>query len=150
MTATAGQIVDRFLKTLLSGSVDEAVQYMSEDVIFENVPQEEPSRVVVGREAVANRLRPLFTVAKKVQWDIILQIEQGDHVFNERLDRMWFEPGTFPKGDYVHWPVVGRWDVKNGLITLWRDYYELDQTSSQLGVDMAEFGRFVGRRYVHD
>ncbi|MET0885328.1 MAG: limonene-1,2-epoxide hydrolase family protein [Mycetocola sp.] len=148
MTMTAGEVVDAFLKAVLSGDVDGAKQYLAEDVVFDNVPQGEASRIVIGRDAVADRLRPLFVIAQKVDWEIILQVEQGNHVFNERLDRMWFAPGTFPKGDYVHWPVIGRWDVEEGKIKLWRDYYELDQTSSQLGVDMAEFGRFVGKTYA--
>jgi limonene-1,2-epoxide hydrolase len=46
-------------------------------------------------------------------------------VFNERVDRFWFKPGTF-SSDRESWaqPCVGRWVVENGKIKLWRDYFD--------------------------
>ena len=51
----------------------------------------------------------------------------GDLVLNERTDR-------FGKGDqWADLPVAGVFEVHDGKITLWRDYFDLTTMMTELG-----------------
>jgi limonene-1,2-epoxide hydrolase len=143
MRQIPGAVVAAFIRAIESRQFDNAKPYLAPDVTFDNVPQKPPAKITIGRDAVAARLQKMLTACIKTEWQIIRQIEQGDTVFNERIDRFWFAPGTFPKSDLLEWPVCGRWDVVNGQITLWRDYYELALTKPQLGVSLTDYAQIV-------
>lgn len=143
----AGEIVRTYIAGIESRDMSSATPYLHDEVVFDNVPQKGSARLTVGPVAVARRLQSLLNACDKVEWEIIRQIEQGDTVFNERVDRFWLKPGMFPKSDLLEWPVCTRWELEDDKIKLWRDYYELDLTELQLGVSLAEFGQRIGQFY---
>ena len=51
----------------------------------------------------------------------------GPVVLTERLDRF-----TWPTGDVAELPVMGTFEVHDGKITQWRDYFDMQQFMSQL------------------
>ena len=61
-----------------------------------------------------------------VDWPTHRSSSTGNLVFNERLDR--FEMG----GNWIEIPVCGVWEVVDGKITLWRDYFDLATYRDQL------------------
>jgi limonene-1,2-epoxide hydrolase len=147
MAQSAGEIVKAYIKAINSRDMNNAVPYLHPDVVFDNVPQKGDARLTHGPEAIRKRLQHLLDFCEKSEWEIVRQIEQGDTVFNERVDRFWFKPGTFPKSDLLEWPVATRWELEDGKIILWRDYYELELTEPQLGVSLADFGKKLGEFY---
>ena len=140
---TSGEIVRAYIQAIGTRDMSNAVGYLAPDVVFDNVPLKGSARLTHGPDAIAARLHTMLSQCAKVEWEIVRQIEQGDTVFNERVDRFWFRPGTFPGGDLLEWPVCTRWELRDGLITLWRDYYETGLSEAQLGVDPVEFGRRI-------
>ena len=54
------------------------------------------------------------------------QLESGATVMNERTDRFRMAKG------WVELPVVGVFEVHDGRITLWRDYFDLDTYTRQM------------------
>ena len=61
-----------------------------------------------------------------MQWVVHREAAAGDIVFNERLDR-------FEIGDrWVEISVAGVWEVRDGKIQLWRDYFDLAQFRDQM------------------
>jgi limonene-1,2-epoxide hydrolase len=113
-----GETVTRFIAALTSGNLEEAASLCHEDLAFENVPLV-PSRQE-GREQILSGLAQIMALCDRVEWEVPFQIETGQSVVNERVDRFWFNDGV-----NAEVPVLARWEVVDGLITLWRDYYDL-------------------------
>jgi Limonene-1,2-epoxide hydrolase catalytic domain len=44
--------------------------------------------------------------------------------------------------------VASTFQVRDGRVSLWRDYYDFGCFETDLGVDLAEFGRRVGHQYA--
>jgi limonene-1,2-epoxide hydrolase len=113
-----GETVSRFIAALTSGNLEEASSLCHEDLVFENVPLV-PSRQQ-GRDQILAGLAQIMALCDRVEWEVPFQIEAGQSVVNERVDRFWFNDGVTAEV-----PVLARWEVVDGLITLWRDYYDL-------------------------
>jgi limonene-1,2-epoxide hydrolase len=145
--ATSGEIVRSYVRAIGTKDMKNAIPYLWDDAVFDNVPMDPPAKLTVGPAAIQLRLQMLLDACVKVEWEIVRQIEQGDTVFNERVDRFWFKPGLFPKGDLLEWPACTRWELEAGKIKLWRDYYELHLTEAQLGVSLEQFGTIIGNNY---
>jgi limonene-1,2-epoxide hydrolase len=65
--------------------------------------------------------------ASEVDWVILRQHEFGNVVFNERIDRFRIGDG------WLELPLAGVFEVDDdGLITLWRDYFDLASYQRQL------------------
>jgi limonene-1,2-epoxide hydrolase len=58
-------------------------------------------------------------LTEAVDWITHRQIEVGEAVANERTDRFLI------KGNWVEGRVAGFFEVHDGQITLWRDYFDL-------------------------
>jgi limonene-1,2-epoxide hydrolase len=114
---TPGETVTAFIAALTSGDAATAAGYCHEDLVFENVPLE-PGRQQ-GRDSIIAGLSRLVASCTRVEWEVPFQIESGTSVANERVDRFWFADGV-----EAEVPVMARWEVVDGLITLWRDYYD--------------------------
>jgi limonene-1,2-epoxide hydrolase len=120
---TPVETVDAFIAAVERRDVESAVALMADDCVYDNVPME----AVTGPRAVADLLGPMITSCREVDWVVHRQVAQGDLVMNERLDR--FSIG----GRWVEVPVCGVWQVVDGKIRLWRDYFDLATFRSQMG-----------------
>ncbi len=107
-------VVERFMEFLRRGDLDEAVALLAEDVRYENVGLP----TVHGRE----RVRRLFGKAYDAGagFDVVIHTicADGASVLTERTDFL-----TFRKLHIQLW-VCGRFDVREGQIVLWRDYFD--------------------------
>ena len=120
---TPAETVDAFIRAIEARDVESAVALLSDDCVYDNVPME----AVVGPRAVAEVLGPMVTSCHEVDWVVHRQVAQGDLVMNERLDRFSIA------GRWVEVPVCGVWEVVDGRIRLWRDYFDLATFRSQMG-----------------
>ena len=117
------QIVNTFISAIEAKDVDAAVALLADDVSYETMPMDP----IVGRDAVAATLRMFLQPASEVEWPVRRQLVDGTCVVNERLDR-------FKIGDgWLELPVAGLFEVDNGLITLWRDYFDMGDYQRQMG-----------------
>lgn len=107
-------VVQRFLELLRLGEVDEAVELLAVDVRYENVGLP----TVHGRE----RVRRLFRSTARAGGGFDVYIHtisaDGPSVLTERTDIL-----TFRRLHIQLW-VCGRFDVRDGHIVLWRDYFD--------------------------
>jgi limonene-1,2-epoxide hydrolase len=107
-------VVERFMECLRRGDLDEAMALLAEDVRYENVGLP----TVHGRE----RVRLLFGRAYDDGggFDVVIHTicSDGASVLTERTDFL-----TFRKLRIQLW-VCGRFDVRDGQIVLWRDYFD--------------------------
>jgi limonene-1,2-epoxide hydrolase len=107
-------IVTAFIALLERTHLDDALALVAPTCEYDNVPMGK----VHGPEAIRSLLAPMLGASSTVEWVVHRQAGEGPLVFNERLDR--FE---MPFG-WVEIPVTGVWEVRDGLITLWRDYFD--------------------------
>ncbi|MEZ5227658.1 MAG: limonene-1,2-epoxide hydrolase family protein [Acidimicrobiales bacterium] len=120
---SAEQIVNDFIKAIEAQDVDAAVAMVAPNVSYENMPM----NPIVGRDAVRQTLAGFLERATEVDWRIDNQWAVGSTVINERLDRFKIGEG------WLELPVAGIFEVNtDGLITLWRDYFDLGSYMSQL------------------
>lgn len=117
--STAGAIVSDFIAAIERKDLDAACALLTEDCEYDNVPMGK----VHGRDAVAASLGPFLGMCRGVDWVVYRQVgrdaaDGSGTVINERLDR--FE---MPQG-WVEVPVAGVFELVNGRISLWRDYFD--------------------------
>jgi limonene-1,2-epoxide hydrolase len=121
--AGGAKVVKRFVESWANAPLDETVGYLAEDVHFVNVPIPEP---IEGRAKAKQFLEPFFVkdsliVPFHFQTEIKQILSDGQSVMLERVD-------TFKiAGKQWSIPVVGVFEVKNGKITVWKDYFDMGQ-----------------------
>ena len=110
------EVVEAFLAALQDLDMDAAAKFLAEDAVWHNVPfpPAEGKATVLKQFRSMNRLpNARFTV------DMINIAANGSTVLTERTDGLWSGPvgGEF-------W-VCGTFEVSDGLITLWRDRFDM-------------------------
>ncbi len=120
---TPGETVTALIKANEARDVDAILAVLAPDVVYENVPM----NVMNGPDEVRAMLGPFAEMAERIEWEVLEQVEGGDVVMNERVDRFWLEGGH-----QIELRVAGVFKVKNGKITLWRDYFDLAEFNSQM------------------
>jgi limonene-1,2-epoxide hydrolase len=71
----------------------------------------------------------MFARCHEISWPIHREASVGNVVFNERTDKFRMDHG------WVELPVNGVWEVVDGKITLWRDYFDLQSYLKQFPAD---------------
>ena len=117
------EIVNAFIAAVEAQDVDGAIEFVDPEVSYENVPIDP----IVGRDGVAATLNGFLGPVSEVDWRGDGEWEVGRTVINERVDR-------FKIGDgWLELPVAGFFEVSDaGLITLWRDYFDMGSYVAQL------------------
>lgn len=111
---TPTETVRAFIDAWNANDIDRVVTALHADIHYHNVPLEP----IQGREAVRTYLK---TQARFdwVDWKLLAIAESGDTVLTERIDE--FGVG----GVHVKLPIMGAFEIRDGLIIAWRDYFDL-------------------------
>jgi limonene-1,2-epoxide hydrolase len=108
------EVVENFLAAMERMDTDGVLKLLDADVVYQNVPLP-PAR---GRDAVEAQLR--WFERRADGFDVVTHniASNGPIVLTERTDAITIGPvrGAF-------W-VCGTFEVRNGLITLWRDRFD--------------------------
>jgi limonene-1,2-epoxide hydrolase len=115
------ETVNAFLEAVGRKDLDTALALLADDVEYDNVPMP----TVNGVQGVREFLEPFLLPAEELDWVVHRQAADGHVVFNERSDRFLLD------GKWMEIPVTGVWEVHDGKITLWRDYFDLQMVMSQ-------------------
>ena len=110
-------VVRAFMDAMAVKDYDAALKHVDADVEYDNVP----FAVVRGPAGIRAVLEPAFAPILENEFVVRHEATNGDAVILERLDRH-----RFPWG-WRELPVTGVIEVKNGKITLWRDYFDRGQ-----------------------
>lgn len=119
---TPTQTVQLFLKAMETLNYNEAVKYVSNDCEYTNPP---PLGTVFSPKGIQDLLEPFFAPTLENEFRVIRQSQSGAIVFVERLDRHRLAD------KWVELPVTGVFEVHDGLITFWRDYFDTTTIMSQ-------------------
>ena len=109
------EITKLFLKAMEPLDYDNALTLVSEACEYTNPP---PIGTVHGPAGIRAVLEPFFAPTLENEFRILREASQGPIVVLERLDRHRLAD------KWVELPVTGVFEVHDGLITYWRDYFD--------------------------
>jgi limonene-1,2-epoxide hydrolase len=117
---------ERVVRDLCSGfakhDAEALRQYFTEDVVYHNIPMDP----AIGVDATIQFIAGFFGMCDSMDIDMLHLAVRDDVVLTERID-------TFKVGDKVAaLPVMGTFEVRDGLISAWRDYFDLAQITTML------------------
>lgn len=111
---SADETVHAFLNAVAAFDYDAAMTLIAEDCQYENMPLGK----AVGPAGVRGVMEPFFSPTLENEFLILRELTNGRMVFTERLDRHRLATG------WVELPVTGVWEVENGQIKVWREYFD--------------------------
>lgn len=121
--SSPGEVVSAFIAAIEAKDLDAAMALLADDVSYENVPMSPIS----GKATVRAVMDGFLGSATEVEWVVSRQMESGNAVANERVDRFQIGSG------WLELPVAGFFEVTPaGLISLWRDYFDLASYTNQM------------------
>ena len=94
---------------------DELVGWFTEDGIYHNMP----IAPVQGRAALKPFIANFLKGWSETDWEILTLVSAGDTVIAERVDR------TVVAGKKVNLPCCGVFEMRDGKIAAWRDYFDM-------------------------
>jgi limonene-1,2-epoxide hydrolase len=117
------ELIRRFCDDWGKGaSVDEIVDYFTEDAVYHNIPVDP----AVGHDAIRGVFAMFTTGVERIEFRILNIAADGDTVLTERLDIFVLPNVT------IELPVMGTFEVRDSKIAKWRDYFDLNQYMTQL------------------
>lgn len=114
-TADNIAVIKAFIEAWSSLDPEQLAGYFSEDGTYHNMP----AQPVSGRENVKQFIAGFLSTWTETQWDVLNILGDGNLVIAERLDRTRTSQGD------VDLPCVGVFEMENGKISVWRDYFDL-------------------------
>jgi limonene-1,2-epoxide hydrolase len=118
---TATDVVTAFIDHLNAMRMDDAFALLADDIVYHNIPM----KPVTGPAAVKAVFDQIpFTAVEFITHH---SAEHDHTVLNERTDRF-----RLADGRWVELRVMGVFEVLDGKITAWRDYFDLGQWMAQL------------------
>lgn len=119
----AETVVVSFMKAFEKKDYDAACALVADNCTYTNMPA--GMGTVTGPAGVRAVLEPFFSPTLENDFKIIRCLTEGNTVIMERLDRHRLVD------KWVELPVVGIFEVNDGKVTLWRDYFDLNTIMSQ-------------------
>jgi limonene-1,2-epoxide hydrolase len=121
MTRSASDVVTDFCKLWADPNPDQILSQFTDDAVYHNIPMP-PAE---GKEAIEGFLALMLDGLDGIDFQIHRQLSQGDVVMNERTDVM-----RRTDGGRLELPVMGVFEVRDGKIAVWRDYFDLATVTS--------------------
>ncbi|APR84282.1 Limonene-1,2-epoxide hydrolase [Minicystis rosea] len=115
-------VVESFLHALEQQDMERVLSFLADEIVYQNVPLP-PDR---GKAAVTRTLKGFERFVNKFEVKMINIAARDGVVLTERIDIL--------SGPLLHldlW-VCGTFEVKDGKITLWRDYFDLASAAAKL------------------
>jgi limonene-1,2-epoxide hydrolase len=119
---TPAETVAAFIKAATQRDYDTALGLLADDVEYQNMPLP----AVHGGAAVKETLEMLLASAESSEWVVHREVANDHLVMNERTDRF------LVNGKWIELPVAGVFEVQDGRIVLWRDYFDLETIMKQM------------------
>jgi limonene-1,2-epoxide hydrolase len=115
-------LIRRFIEACVRADADEFAEYFTEDAVWWNSPW----KPVRGREAIREALRRGAQSMTALPWEVRHIVADGDVVLTERVDH-------FMIGEVrVSVPCMGAFELRDGQIAAWRDYWDFKSFEAQL------------------
>ena len=116
------KIIIDFIEAWNQMDFDSISNALDENIFYHNIPMEPLN----GKEAALNFLTSLAD-CESIFWELTFIAENGNAVLTERIDNF-----NYKDGRKISLPVMGTFEVKNGKILKWRDYFDLSTFQKQI------------------
>src|SRR5450432_3094865 len=120
---TAIEVVREFCAAIDRKDLAAIEALMDETVVYHNIGSE-PS---VGRDATLAAVKFQFDMFDPITFRLRNIAADGDTVLTERVDEVTANSITAPV------PVMGTFEVRDGRIVQWRDYFDMGLTGKLMG-----------------
>lgn len=116
MSKEPADVVTEFCAAFSRLDVDEVMGFFTDDAVYHNMP----AQPLNGTDAIRQTIQGFLGAWTRTEWDILNIATTGNVVHTERVDRIW-------AGDkHVGLPVAGVFEVRDGKIAAWRDYFDMN------------------------
>ena len=122
MSAEAIELVTAFCDAWEAVDIDVLMEYFADDAVYHNIP----IAPVEGKDAIRATIEGFVGGIDRIEFEILNIAANGDNVLTERVDTFYGEAVT------ISLPVMGTFEVRDGKIQAWRDYFDLNQFMSQM------------------
>jgi len=106
---------------------DDLAEFFTDDAVYHNIPL----APVTGRKAIANNfatfIRPGPPGIEGLEFRVINIAANGPVVMTERVDVFKLPDRSFEL------QVMGTFEIRDGKINAWRDYFDMNQFTSRMG-----------------
>lgn len=117
------KIVEDFIHAWSEIDLDEIMKFFADDCLYHNIPMEP----LQGTEDIRKFIEGFIGMSSEIVWDVhhICETAQGV-VLTERTDK-------FKMGErWLALPVMGTFELEDGKLVAWRDYFDAAQFQSQM------------------
>jgi limonene-1,2-epoxide hydrolase len=121
-TETPIDLVRRFCEQVSNLDLDAFGDFFAADAVYHNIPVDP----VTGVENIKETIAGFTTGVEKLEFVVHHIAAEGPVVLTERTDIFVLPHVT------IELPVMGTFEVHDGKITAWRDYFDLNQFMSKL------------------
>ena len=115
-------IVQQFSAAWVGGDLDVIIGFFADDAMYHNIPL----APVTGTDAIRATIEGFPGGVDSIEFRVLHIAANGAAVLTERIDVFRFPSAT------IELPVMGTFEVADGKITAWRDYFDLNQFMSQM------------------
>jgi limonene-1,2-epoxide hydrolase len=121
--ATSKKLVSDFLHSWGKRDIDYIMSFFAPDAVYHNVPV----APIKGQKAIREIFEAFLGAFESIALDIVTIAGEPNLVLAERVDRFRL------KGKYFELPVNGVFEIKNGKIHRFSDYFDLTSFETQSG-----------------
>jgi limonene-1,2-epoxide hydrolase len=120
-------IIDDFIAAWGAKDLERIMSFFAPDAVYTNVPMDPPNR---GTEAIRAMIGGILGMAQDVEFVVHQQAENPATgiVMNERTDRF-----KLANGRWAALRVMGVFELREGKILAWRDYFDMAEAQRELG-----------------
>jgi limonene-1,2-epoxide hydrolase len=115
---TPADVVGEFCAAMDHKDLAAVDALLADDVVYHNIGSEP----AVGREATLAAVKFLFDMFDPIKFRLRNIAVDGDVVLTERVDEITANGITAPV------PVMGTFEIRDGRIVAWRDYFDMTLT----------------------
>ncbi len=119
---TPAETVTAFCAAWETGDLDDIMAFFADDAVYHNIPVDP----LTGPEAIRAMIEMFTTGVERIEFQIRHLAAAGDVVLTERIDVFHRPEGT------ITLPVMGTFEIRDGRIAAWRDYFDLNQYMAQV------------------
>ena len=117
------QTVREFIAAWARLDADELTDFFTPDGTYHNIPL----APVSGHAALRPFIAGFVSGWAETRWDVLNLIESGDLVVAERVDRTLTQDGK-----RIDLPCCGVFEMADGKIRVWRDYFDMGTYTTAL------------------
>ena len=122
MMPSPDEVVTRFCELWSKPDLDEIASCFTEDAVYRNIP---PTPSVEGREAIREFIADFLATLDGIDFIVHRQISDPGVVMHERADVLRRKDGV-----EISVPIMGVFEIADGKIATWRDYFDTAITSA--------------------